>query len=436
MCAKKGWGKICNNGGFNSLRNTINKTNAALKIICDDNHGAVGIQFRLLNGRLDHKQTFIGTNQTKLRISDIPYCPPNDGVPPSHLPLKQAHTSTTAKCSYDKDCHFDGDAYHTGSYQGDKGYCLFHPEFKTSLGCLGRCVKKIAPGGSCAMDHLNSPVSDNGVTDYTVKALLGINTACQSGNCVCGTCTDIKKDGGKVPNGGGCRRAVDCASGWCEGESKNALFCKGICRAKRENGQEAWHGVARHWEGSCKSNYHECGTCVTGSGQVPNGNKCRFASHCASGWCEGEVGKMAGCQGICRAKRANGQEAWHGATRHWEGSCQSNFHQCGTCVTGAGQVPDGGHCRKNTHCQSGWCEGSNFDAAACKAVCRRKRNDGELAYNGWDSSCHSGTEECGTCLSGQGQIPDGRNCNNHESCVSGGCWGGWFCHATCQAGES
>merc|ERR1712025_256885 len=103
-----------------------------------------------------------------------------------------------------------------------------------------------------------------------------------------------------------------------------------------------------------------------------------MGSHCASGWCEGEVGKMAGCQGICRAKRANGQEAWHGATRHWEGSCQSNFHQCGTCVTGAGQVPDGGHCRKNTHCQSGWCEGSNFDAAACKAVCRRKRNDGEL----------------------------------------------------------
>jgi len=433
MCSHSVWGHLCKGGGLKPLQDIIAKADKFLVSICEK-ETSVSIQFRLLKGVLDTNQTFIAYKKTKLRLSDLPYCPETKGIKPSHLPLKQAHKSTASKCSKDKECHWTGDAYHTGSYHGQEGYCLFHPTFKTSLGCLGRCVKKIAPGGSCAMEHLNSPVADNGITDNFVKTLLGINTACQSGSCVCGTCTDFKHNGGKVPDGGKCRWATDCASDWCEGQSKDALLCGGTCRPKRENGQEAWHGATRHWEGSCKSGYHECGTCVVKSdqGQVPNGNKCRFAHHCISGWCEGEATTMAACQAVCRPKRANGQEAWHGTTRHWEASCQSNFHLCGTCVTGYNQVPNGNNCRKSSHCQSGWCEGSTYEAAKCVAKCRAKKDDGEEAWNGWDSSCVSGVEECGTCLSGEYQIPNGRYCNNHKSCRSGQCSGGYYCHATCQ----
>lgn len=177
-----------------------------------------------------------------------------------------------------------------------------------------------------------------------------------------------------------------------------------------------------------------CGTCVQGYGHVANGNPCRALTHCQSGWCEGSMADMASCSAVCGPKRKNGEKAWQSVVQ-LAPSCESGMQLCGTCVQDYGHVPNEYPCRSSKQCQSNWCEGSYSEAGVCGATCKPKRKDGEYSYDGYDSSCISGKEQCSTCISGDRQIPVGHFCSSHSDCETGWCEGtileGVRCTATC-----
>merc|ERR1712228_580556 len=274
------------------------------------------------------------------RLSDLPVCDAGThGVPPSPHSLEQAHNHPQSRCKTNDDCFANDGSYKNGFYHGKNGYCLNHPNLYTVVGCLGRCIKKMAPGQICDKSRMN--IFHLARLDFTNAE----HAACQSGQCTCGVCTDANK---KIPNGGKCATKNDCQSGWCEGDV--VVGCKGICRAKRKNGQRAWHGNTGAWSESCESGKEQCGTCVGSyTYSLPNGKSCSGYDQCQSGWCEGHV--VTGCRGKCQRKRNNGESAWHG----WQRSCVSGREQCGSCTSGHRDLPSGHRCSKNANCRSNWC---------------------------------------------------------------------------------
>merc|ERR1712226_791124 len=307
-----------------------------------------------------------------------------------------------------------------GGYVPNEGSCQFSDQCASGW-CEGHLLESAFCDGTC------KPKRQNGVEAFWHTGRHW-GASCVSGLQRCGTCVPAEGNGHLI-DGKPCRLPEQCQSGWCEVYATEIVGCGGTCEPKREDGMEAWRGQSRHWEGSCKSGTHRCGTCG-GDYNVPNGKACRFSYHCQSGWCEVYGTEMVGCGGTCEAKIEDGMEAWRGAHRHWEESCKSGTHRCGTCG-GDWHVPNGNRCRFNSHCSSGWCEGSSWDASKCNAHCQPKKDDGHWSYEGWDSSCHSGREQCGTCVSGDRQIPNGHNCKWHEDCQSNYCRGGYLCSATC-----
>merc|ERR1712228_707993 len=374
---------------------------------------SIGIQLRVNTFRgIVPYDTFFEFQGNKLRLSDLPVCDAGThGVPPSPHSLEQAHNHPQSRCKTNDDCFANDGSYKNGFYHGKNGYCLNHPNLYTVVGCLGRCIKKMAPGQICDKSRMN--IFHLARLDFTNAE----HAACQSGQCTCGVCTDANK---KIPNGGKCATKNDCQSGWCEGDV--VVGCKGICRAKRKNGQRAWHGNTGAWSESCESGKEQCGTCVSShQGTLPNGAYCSGYAQCQSGWCEGDV--VTSCRGKCQRKRNNGEAPWKG----WQRSCVSGKEQCGTCVASyTYSLPNGKSCSGYDQCQSGWCEG--HVVTSCRGKCQRKRNNGESAWHGWQRSCVSGREQCGSCTSGHRDLPSGHRCSKNSNCRSNWCGcGSWWC---------
>merc|ERR1712098_104043 len=171
---------------------------------------------------------------------------------------------------------------------------------------------------------------------------------------------------------------------------------------------------------SCESNKELCHTCVASwTYSIPNGKSCTKNDYCQSDWCEGDFN--VNCGGTCRARRANGMTAYKG----WDESCESNKELCHTCVASwTYSIPNGKSCTKNNYCQSDWCEG-DFNAN-CGGTCRARRANGVAAYKGWDESCQSNKELCGTCVaSWTRQLPRGHSCTKNDYCQSNSC-GRWW----------
>jgi hypothetical protein len=67
---------------------------------------------------------------------------------------------------------------------GFDGYCMNNPNWKSSIGCSGKCVEKLEAGGDCSKAAVNIHKADP--THLTSS---GDGNACKSGKCICGICT-------------------------------------------------------------------------------------------------------------------------------------------------------------------------------------------------------------------------------------------------------
>jgi hypothetical protein len=82
---------------------------------------------------------------------------------------------------------------------GFDGYCMNNTDWKSSIGCSGKCVEKLDEGGDCSKNAVNiHPL------DPTHLHESGDGNACKSGECYCGRCAN-KIDKGEyytygVPN--------------------------------------------------------------------------------------------------------------------------------------------------------------------------------------------------------------------------------------------
>jgi len=193
-----------------SLKSDVKALESITKAICSGKHKlSVSISFN--DGSIDAVETYIAYNSNKLRLSDLPTCPSVHGTPPG------------GKCIKNSDCRSDKGKYNDNGRAMKDGYCKNHGTFKTTLGCFGRCQKKLRGGHSCSKSDLNSPPWEN----------LDVNSAehaaCQSGRCVCDTCTEVSSN--KLRNGKKCKTDNQCESNNCDGEFMG-LACSGTCRDK------------------------------------------------------------------------------------------------------------------------------------------------------------------------------------------------------------
>jgi len=288
---------------------------------------------------IDRKNTFlqltIPGHTFKLSAEELPVCPPG-GI-------------SGDKCSENADCYSDdADSNYFGYTQGSGqsshsgrpgGYCLNDQRFKTSTFCLGRCIKLRPAGESCSGSKLNLPVN---------FAHSAENEVCESGVCLCDTCTDLS---GKVRNAGTCATNDNCASGWCEKPS-GTIGCTGKCRPKRADGVACYNSDGL----SCRAGQCTCGVCGS---KLPNESRCATNDNCASGWCE-KPSWTVGCGGKCKPKRQNGVACYNSDGL----SCYDGQCTCGKC--GRKQAR-GRSCATDDNCQSGSCSG--WFTIGCRGDC-------------------------------------------------------------------
>lgn len=176
------------------------------------------------------------------------------------LPVCPAGGLIGDRCSENSDCYDDdteldhgytmgqGKASRNGSpYPG--GYCKNHDTYKTSMLCLGRCIRLRELGESCAAGELNT---------WNV-AHSAEHEACRSGECRCGKCASPSGQGG---NGSPCSSNAGCGTtSYCEKGSLSA-GCSGICKAKIADGQPCYKSDGIQCDDStCAAGSHICGRC-------------------------------------------------------------------------------------------------------------------------------------------------------------------------------
>jgi len=382
------------------------------------------------------KQSYIefGAGSSKKRIDfDIfPSCPPP--------------VFTGGSCSENDDCRSgvtmkNGVAVPKNDPEGSscsayQGYCLNHPDWKSSIGCSGTCIEKLDVGEDCSKRRVNIHA-----LDPTHALSSGDGNACKSGKCICGKCAGsassyaASKDGNYmtiasagVPNNHMCSENSDCQSGWCEGMA--TAGCSGRCKPKRQPGQKCFGG----YDASCTTNkcsgLVECNVCQYNNGKIPNNGVCQKNSQCHSGWCEG--GNI-GCGGRCRSKRADGHKCYGSD----DNSCASGkCRGCDYCANSHGQLPENYNCRTDSNCRSGfYCHGGAGHWGSCRSgTCRRKISDGHR-HGGSNASCRSGRRNCDIC--GRGNVPKGGKCSEDSDCQRRdctACWGcpKWGCRGRCK----
>ena len=218
----------------------------------------VGVGIAFDNHGLVKDDTFIKFMKYTLKMSDIPSCPP---------PVRPGEA-----CSTNSDCN--------GPEYPDGGYCLNHPEWKTSIACLGKCIKKLPNGERCDKDAMNLPPWAKLDVGNAEKE------ACISNECLCGSC-------GSVADGFSCATNDNCQSGFCKGYSTTG--CTGTCLAPIDTGGDCSPGAVQELFGAlpwsaaheaCKYNACYCNRCVSSSGGLPKGYACSENSDCESSRCK------------------------------------------------------------------------------------------------------------------------------------------------------
>ena len=269
-------------GAQDLIDSVVNPIKKAMESICKGPaRFAVSLSFK--DSQYDAENTYIeAPGGVKLSLSMLPTCPPP--------------VAPDGKCSKNTDCN--GPAYPNG------GYCLNNPKWKSSIGCIGKCVHKLVEGSDCSKSSLNIPLVQS--IDFTNAE----HEACQSGKCFCGKCSASSG----VPTGSPCSANSDCASGYCLNDAnlKTSIGCMGRCIAKRAQGEDCSKGTlnlpavqsidftsAEHQV--CQSGKCYCGRC-TGPNGHSGGYACSANSDCASRNCKGDAWKLgitAGCLGKC-----------------------------------------------------------------------------------------------------------------------------------------
>merc|ERR550534_644046 len=267
---------------MNNLKNTAGK-------LCSRRQ-ELSISIAFLNGDIDATKTYIGYNSHKLYLSDLPICPSVNGIPPSSKSIHHLFHTPESKCSKNADCWSDKGKYNDGYTKMRHGYCLNHNTWKTSVGCSGRCIKKLRSGESCSARRLNLPFWKHNGPQHA---------ACQSGACLCETCAEMSNK--KLRNYKKCSSHSDCKSGWCEGSKTSS--CAGLCKPKRKALATAWCDFSKCSDASCVTGKVICKKCANTNGKVPNGYTCSGNSDCESGWCDGN--RTGGCSGKCKTKGRN-----------------------------------------------------------------------------------------------------------------------------------
>ena len=172
---------------------------------------------------------------------------------------------------------------------------------------------------------------------------------------------DHPSQGAKVPDGGRCTVASDCASGLCEGEGcgVDGGTCVTAERACTRDVREycGCGGVTFQASGSCPlQRYAHTGPC-----KKPDGDTCLAGDDCESGVCEGQgcgPGEPGVCVGADRVCAAVVTEfcGCDGKTFSSPSSCAGRrYAEPGACKTAP--RPDGAACLAATDCASGVCEG-------------------------------------------------------------------------------
>lgn len=293
---------VVNCGPFTGLISLLQKGTAALEKLSKDSmvadltkmlnvivsfkksvcsHGvSLGFQIRVKHSGVVPYDTFLEYKGNKLRLSDLPVCDSNitKGISASRYSKEDAHHYPEGKCDANSDCYKDDGSYEIGLYTGNAGYCLAHPGLGIAIGCLGRCIKKLAPGANCSNAKLN-------LWNHSSYQ----HASCQSGQCACGSCSDGNN---KTLNGNFCRTMDECESGWCEGNVIKG--CHGVCTARRKPGEPDWKGYDR----SCESNKTVCNFCTGMDGLAFDGKPCGYDKECASGHCSG-TSSWSSCSGTC-----------------------------------------------------------------------------------------------------------------------------------------
>jgi hypothetical protein len=282
-------------------------------------------------------------------------------------------------------------------------------------------------GGSCppcAVDKTCNASSDcatgacNTTTKKCVKdhcsdgALDADETGLDCGGTLCAPCT----------TGLGCKKASDCASGFCDG----SVCVDSHCKDKSKDADET--------DVDCGG--ADCGGCALGG-------PCKVGTDCASGFCDGSVCVDSHCKDkatdvnetdvdcggadcgatcvVSQTCAVNGDcasDACDGVTKKCTSSqCSDNAKDgsetdvdcgggtCATCATGKG-------CAAGSDCASTFCDGTTCVATHCL--------DKSKDLDETDVDC--GGPTCGaTCA-------DGKTCAAGTDCISGVC-----SNATCYA---
>jgi len=262
---------------------------------------------------LDRKNSFVevaaNNNKARLDFDIFPSCPPP--------------VITGGDCSENDDCISSAKDPEAVGCSGFDGYCMNNKDWKSSIGCSGKCVEKLDAGGDCSKSAVNIHS-----LDPTHLHQSGDGNACKSGKCFCGRCAELNSG---VPNNNSCSENSDCSSGWCEGIGS---LCTGTCKPKRQPGHKCYFAYDDSCTSGKCSSHHTCKQCQDSNGKIPNSphthpwsydtHVCQKNSQCLSGWCErGNVG----CGGRCKRKRYDHENSYGGDGN----SCYSGRAQCGSC---------------------------------------------------------------------------------------------------------
>jgi len=403
----------------NSLKREMDTLKRTINAICSGKH-RLSVSIRFNGGFIDAHETYIAYNSNKLRLSSLPTCPSVNGTP------------LGGKCVKNSDCWSDEGKYNDGRIYSKYGYCKNHNTWKTTLGCFGRCIKKLRGGESCSKSRLNSPPWEH--LDVTSAE----HAACQSGKCLCDTCAEVSNR--RLRDNKKCSFDWDCGSWWCEG--RITASCNGWCKPKRGSLASAYCDALGCIGRSCIYGKEVCGKCTKSNRRVPNNYKCTSSSDCESGWCQGRV--TISCNGWCKPKGGSLASSYCDGLGCMGESCVYGKEVCGKCTKSNRKVSNGYKCSFTSDCESGYCEGR--PTISCNGRCRAKRGHLSWAWCDWlgcrSESCQSNKEICRKCTKSSRRMPDGEKCSGHGDCESGYCEGRVtsFCNGRCrrkrEGGES
>lgn len=256
---------------------------------------SLGFEGLALDETNSYLEFVAGTHTHRIDFNIFPSCPPP--------------VLTGGGCVYNSDCESSDSDPETTSCSAYQGYCLNHPTWHTSTGCLGTCIEKLPNGADCSGGILNLNPLD--LDRYT-----GDDDVCQSGRCNSQDLTCAPK----LPVDERCWEDEDCSSGRC------ASTLPFTCQPRNGEGQ------------GCL----EDEDCVAGgcSWALTCGRTCALDSQCSTGRCSRRL--------ICEPLLDNGYGCGE------DDDCASG--RCTRSLTCDDKLANDWRCMMDNDCQSNNCD--------------------------------------------------------------------------------